>query len=130
MSCAQGKIYYELLKARREHKITNTAIVRIEQLYPFPSEEIKQVINKYAGANEIVWTQEEPRNQGAWFYMQSRRHLKACLREDHQLRYAGRTYSASSAAGSLHLHREQQTALIENALGLREQVSHPPLRAV
>ena len=127
--CA-GKIYYELLKARREHKITNTAIVRIEQLYPFPSEEIKQVINKYAGANEIVWTQEEPRNQGAWFYMQSRRHLKACLREDHQLRYAGRTYSASSAAGSLHLHREQQTALIEDALGLREQVSHPPLRAV
>ncbi len=127
--CA-GKIYYELLRARREHKITNTVIIRVEQLYPFPAQEIRQVINKYSGAREVIWTQEEPRNQGAWFYMQSRRHLKACLRGDHQLRYAGRTYAASPAAGSLHLHREQQKALIDDALGLREQVSRPPLRAV
>ncbi len=127
--CA-GKLYYELLRARREQKIANAAIVRIEQLYPFPLEEIKQIINKYMGAREIVWAQEEPRNQGAWFYMQSRRHLKACLREDHQLRYAGRTYSASPAAGSLHIHREQQHVLIEDALGLREQVTRQPLRVV
>lgn len=127
--CA-GKLYYELLRARREHKINNTVIIRIEQLYPFPEQEIRQVMNKYSGAREVVWTQEEPRNQGAWFYMQSRRHLKACLREDHQLRYAGRTYAASPAVGSLYLHREQQKALIDDALGLREQILRPPLRAV
>ena len=127
--CA-GKLYYELVRARREHKITNSAIVRIEQLYPFPMEEIKQIINKYRGAREIVWTQEEPRNQGAWFYMQSRRHLKACIGDDHLLRYAGRTYAASPAAGSLHIHREQQKILIEDALGVREQALRSPLRAV
>jgi len=127
--CA-GKLYYELLRARREHKINNTVIIRIEQLYPFPEQEIRQVMNKYSGAREVVWTQEEPRNQGAWFYMQSRRHLKACLREDHQLRYAGRTYAASPAVGSLYLHREQQKALIDDALGLCEQILRPPLRAV
>jgi len=127
--CA-GKLYYELAKARREHKITNTAIVRIEQLYPFPHEEVKQIANKYSGAHEIVWCQEEPRNQGAWFFIHSRRNIKVCLHENQKLRYAGRTYSASPASGSLHIHREQQQALIEDALGLREQVSRSPLRAV
>ena len=125
-----GKLYYELLHARREHKINSIAIVRIEQLYPFPLEEIKQLLSKYAGARDIVWAQEEPRNQGTWFYMQSRRNLKSCMRDDHTLQYAGRNYSASPAAGSLHIHREQQQALIEEALGLREQVSRAPLRAV
>ena len=127
--CA-GKIYYELLRARRENKITNAVIVRIEQLYPFPLDEMKQILNKYSGAREIIWTQEEPRNQGVWFYIQSRRNLKACMRDDHQLRYAGRTYSASPAAGSLHTHRKQQQELIEDALGLKEQDLSPPLRAV
>ncbi len=125
-----GKLYYELAKARREHKITNTAIVRIEQLYPFPHDEIKQIINKYSGARDVVWCQEEPRNQGAWFFIHSRRNIKVCLRDGQRVRYAGRTYSASPASGSLHIHREQQKALIEDALGLREQASVPPLRAV
>ncbi len=102
----------------------------LSNLYPFPQDEVKQIINKYSGVRELVWCQEEPRNQGAWFFIQSRRNMKACIREDHNLRYAGRTYSASPAAGSLHIHREQQQALIEDALGLREQVSRPPLRAV
>ncbi len=127
--CA-GKIYYELLRARREHKITRTAIVRIEQLYPFPLDEVRQILNKYANARELIWTQEEPRNQGIWNYILSRRNLKACMRDDHQLHYAGRNYSASPAAGSLHIHREQQQSLIEDALGLREIASRPPLRAV
>ena len=127
--CA-GKLYYELAKARSMHKITNTAIVRIEQLYPFPQDEVKQIVNKYSGARELVWCQEEPRNQGAWYFIQSRRNMKACIGDEHNLRYAGRTYSASPAAGSLHIHREQQQALIEDALGLREQASRPPLRAV
>ncbi len=125
-----GKLYYELIKARQEHKIKNAAIVRIEQLYPFPHEEIKKVIQKYSAVNELVWCQEEPRNQGAWFFIQSRRNMKACMRENQELRYAGRTYSASPAAGSLHMHREQQVVLIEDALGLREQISKSPLRAV
>ena len=127
--CA-GKLYYELAKARREHKITNTAIVRIEQLYPFPQDDVKHIINKYAGARELVWCQEEPRNQGAWFFIHSRRNIKVCIRKDQSVRYAGRTYSASPASGSLHIHREQQKALIEDALGIREQASAPPLRAV
>jgi len=125
-----GKLYYDLLKLRREHEITSAAIVRIEQLYPFPSDEVKQLFNKYSGAREIVWTQEEPRNQGAWNYMHSRRNLISCMKSDHELRYAGRAYSASPAAGSLHIHREQQQALLEDALGLREQQSRAPLRAV
>ena len=125
-----GKLYYELIKARREHKISNSAIVRIEQLYPFPQDEVQQIIKKYSGAREIVWCQEEPRNQGAWFFVKSTRNIRACLSESHNLRYAGRNYSASPASGSLHIHREQQQALIEDALGLREQASRPPLRAV
>ena len=128
--CA-GKLYYELLRACHEHKITDTAIVRIEQLYPFPLEEVKQIIGKYSAAREIVWTQEEPRNQGAWYYMQSRRHLKACLKKNQQLRYAGRSYSASPAAGSLQVHRRQQLALIHDALGIsKQEVRGPSLRAV
>ncbi|MXY14610.1 MAG: 2-oxoglutarate dehydrogenase E1 component [Proteobacteria bacterium] len=128
--CA-GKLYYELLRACHEHKITDIAIVRIEQLYPFPQEEVKKIIGKYSAVREIIWTQEEPRNQGAWYYMQSRRHLKACLKKNQQLRYAGRSYSASPAAGSLQVHRRQQLALINDALGISKQaVRGPSLRAV
>ena len=128
--CA-GKLYYELLRAYREHKITDTAIVRIEQLYPFPLEEVKQIMDKYSEVREIVWAQEEPRNQGAWYYMQSRRHLKACLKKNQQLRYAGRSYSASPAAGSLQVHRRQQLELINDALDISKPPVHKPsLRAV
>ena len=128
--CA-GKLYYELLRAHREYKITDVAIVRIEQLYPFPQREVKRIIKKYSGAREIVWTQEEPRNQGAWYYMQSRRNLKSCVKENQQLCYAGRPYSASPAAGSLQVHRRQQQALINDALGISKQTSKKPsLRAV
>ena len=127
--CA-GKLYYEIVKTRREHKITNNAIVRIEQLYPFPHDEVQKILKKYSGANEIVWCQEEPRNQGAWSFIKSARNIGSCLGEKHKLRYAGRSYMAAPASGSLHIHREQQQALIEDALGLREQVSRPPLRAV
>ena len=123
--CA-GKLYYELLQVRREHQIIDTAIIRVEQLYPFPLQEVKQLIDKYINADEVVWVQEEPRNQGAWRYMQSRRHLKLCLRNHHHLYYAGRAYSASPAAGSLSVHREQQQALIEGSLGLREQTLQQP----
>ncbi len=114
-----GKVYFDLLEARREHGIHDIAIARIEQQYPFPIEEVQAALSRYANASDIVWVQEEPRNQGSWYYMQSRRHLRACLKENHTLNYAGRSYSASPAVGYLHVHRAQQKALIEDALLLK-----------
>jgi 2-oxoglutarate dehydrogenase E1 component len=113
-----GKVYYDLLAARREHRLDSIAIVRIEQQYPFPREEVGAAISRYPNAIDVVWVQEEPRNQGAWYYMQSRRNLKGVLTPEHRLEYAGRPYSASPAVGYLHMHREQQKALVAEALQL------------
>jgi 2-oxoglutarate dehydrogenase E1 component len=115
--CA-GKVYYDLLEKRREHAIDDIAIVRIEQLYPFPKEEIMAVLDRYANAREICWAQEEPRNQGSWFFMLSRRHLAGCIGDQHKLLYAGRDYSASPAVGYMNVHVQQQRALVEHALRL------------
>jgi len=113
-----GKVYFELLEARRENKIKNVAIARIEQLFPFPSIEVKAVINSYPNLEEVVWVQEEPKNQGSWYYMQSRGTMIGCLSDKHNFGYAGRFYSASPATGSLKLHTAQQKQLIEDALQL------------
>jgi 2-oxoglutarate dehydrogenase E1 component len=113
-----GKVYYDILEKRREKELQNVAIARIEQLYPFPEEEIVALLERYPKADEICWAQEEPRNQGIWFHMLSRRHLAGCIEKRHKLVYAGRTYSASPAAGYLNLHLEQQRALVDTALGL------------
>lgn len=117
-----GKVYFDLVEARREHGLRDTAIVRIEQQYPFPLEEVAAVLDRYPAARDVVWVQEEPRNQGAWNYMQSRRHLNACLSSRHTLDYAGRPYSASPAVGYLHVHLAQQKRLIADALRL--EVAH------
>jgi 2-oxoglutarate dehydrogenase E1 component len=109
-----GKVYFDLLEARRTHGLQNVAIVRIEQLYPFPGEEYAATIRKYANAREIVWCQEEPQNQGAWY--QIRHRLQEPLsREDHLL-YAGRAPAAAPATGIPQLHADQQQALVEAAL--------------
>jgi 2-oxoglutarate dehydrogenase E1 component len=113
-----GKVYFDLLEQRRENKITNIAIARLEQLFPFPSTEIKEMINGYVNLEEIVWVQEEPKNQGSWYYMQSRGTMIGCLGEQHTFGYAGRFYSASPASGSMKLHLAQQKKLIEDALQL------------
>ena len=113
-----GKVYYDLLEKRRENELKRIAIARVEQLYPFPENEIKALLKKYSKADEICWAQEEPRNQGSWFHMLSRRHLAGCLEKRHKMIYAGRTYSASPAVGYLNVHLEQQRALVETALGL------------
>lgn len=113
-----GKVYFDLLEQRRENKISNVAIVRIEQLFPFPSAEVKSIIDSYPGLQEVVWVQEEPKNQGSWYYMQSRGTMIGCLSEQHTFGYAGRFYSASPATGSMKLHQAQQTQLIEDALQL------------
>lgn len=109
-----GKVYYDLLTKRREDKINDIAIIRIEQLYPFPYDELQAELAKYKKAKEVVWCQEEPKNQGAWFITRDR--LLACLQKDQELTYAGRPPSAAPAAGYPALHKKQQTELVEQAL--------------
>jgi 2-oxoglutarate dehydrogenase E1 component len=113
-----GKVYYDLLEARRGAGVDNVAIVRIEQLYPFPQTEYAETIAGYPNARDIVWCQEEPGNQGAWY--QIRHRLQEPLKQKHVLSYAGRAPSASTAAGYMQLHLQQQKALIQDALGVNE----------
>ena len=112
-----GKVYYDLLAARRERNITNIAIVRVEQLYPFPKEHLEKELAKYPKSTEIVWCQEEPRNQGAWYWIASRHHLDTQLGTKQRLLLVARPASSSPAVGYLAKHNEQQKALIESALG-------------
>ena len=109
-----GKIYYDLLEQRRESKIKDIAIIRVEQLYPFPRKSVTKEIERYPNATEIVWCQEEPKNQGAWY--QIMHHIKYCVGDKHKVLYAGREASASPAAGYLAVHREQQSRLVNAAL--------------
>jgi 2-oxoglutarate dehydrogenase E1 component len=109
-----GKVYYDVRAARRERGITDIAIVRLEQLYPFPHDEFKAQIERYAKAREIVWCQEEPGNQGAWHRIQH--YLLRHLPPTQKLSYALRPSSASPAAGYLALHNEQQKAVVDAAL--------------
>ena len=112
-----GKVYYDLLAARREKKITNIAIVRVEQLYPFPKDHLEKELAKYPKATEVVWCQEEPRNQGAWYWIASRHHLDTQLGSKQKMLLVSRPASSSPAVGYLAKHNEQQKALVESALG-------------
>ncbi|MFY9720990.1 MAG: 2-oxoglutarate dehydrogenase E1 component, partial [Azonexus sp.] len=112
-----GKVYYDLLAARREKKIENIAIVRIEQLFPFPKERLERGLAMYPKVTEIVWCQEEPRNQGAWYWIASRHHLETQISAKQKLLLVSRPASSSPAVGYLAKHNEQQKALIESALG-------------
>ncbi len=113
-----GKVYYDLIEARRAHQIQDVAILRVEQLYPFPVEELDAVLARYPKAAEVVWVQEEPRNQGAWVYLLARLHLFGRLHEYQQLRLVARPYSASPAVGYMSKHLEQQQNLVAEALRL------------
>jgi 2-oxoglutarate dehydrogenase E1 component len=108
-----GKVYYDLLQQRRDKKIQDVAVLRIEQLYPFPVEALKAELAKFKSAKEFVWCQEEPQNQGAWY--SSRHHLDECV-SSKEIIYVGRLASASPATGYTSLHLEQQQALVEEAL--------------
>lgn len=120
--CA-GKVYYELLAARREKKIQDIAIVRLEQLYPFPKDLLTTELAKYPKATEIVWCQEEPRNQGAWYWIASRQHLDNSLSTNKQKTLlVARPASSSPAVGYLTKHVAQQKTLIESAFG---KIDHP-----
>ncbi|MEX8192488.1 2-oxoglutarate dehydrogenase E1 component [Comamonas guangdongensis] len=108
-----GKVYYDLVKKRAEKESKDVAIIRVEQLYPFPHKAFAAEVKKYANATEIVWCQDEPQNQGAWFFIQHNIHEN--MREGQKLGYSGRAASASPAVGYSHLHQEQQKALVEGA---------------
>ncbi len=114
-----GKVYFDLLESRRNDAINDVAIVRIEQLYPFPTREYAAVVKKYKNANEIVWCQEEPQNQGSWY--QIRHRLQEPLSAKHELFYAGRAGAAAPATGIPKLHTMQLQGLLDAAL--RSQVS-------
>ena len=111
-----GKVYYDLLEKRRHEETSTVALVRVEQLYPFPYDAINAVLDTFPNARSVVWCQEEPRNQGAW---RSNRHrIERVLRKDQTLEYVGRDTSASPAVGYASLHTQQQQTLVDEALGL------------
>jgi 2-oxoglutarate dehydrogenase E1 component len=109
-----GKVFYDLRAARRERDIKDLPLVRIAQLYPFPHDDFRAQIERYKSATEIVWCQEEPRNQGAWRHIQH--YLLRHLLPHQKLFYAGRESSASPAAGYKQLHDQQQKELVDQAL--------------
>ena len=111
--CCSGKVYYDLVKKREEKGADDVAIVRVEQLYPFPHKAFGAEIRKYPNATDIVWCQDEPQNQGAWFFVQH--YIHENMLDGQKLGYAGRAASASPAVGYAHLHQEQQKQLIEAA---------------
>jgi 2-oxoglutarate dehydrogenase E1 component len=110
-----GKVYYDLVFKRTELQKSDTAIIRVEQLYPFPHKQFQAEIAKYPNASELIWCQEEPQNQGAWY--QTAHYLRENMRDDQKLYYAGRPASASPAGGYKARHDERQKALVEQAFG-------------
>ena len=114
--CA-GKVYYELLEARRARGLENIAIVRMEQLYPFPRSDFEALIAAYPHAKTFVWCQEEPQNQGAWDQIKHRFH--SLHEAGRKVYYVGRPAAAAPATGYYQVHREEQERLIDDALSGR-----------
>jgi len=110
-----GKVYYDLAKKREEKGADDVAILRVEQLYPFPHKAFAAELKKYPHVTDIVWCQDEPQNQGAWFFVQH--YIHENMAAGQKLGYAGRAASASPAVGYAHLHQDQQKALIDAAFG-------------
>jgi 2-oxoglutarate dehydrogenase E1 component len=108
-----GKIYYDLLAAREERGADHIALIRVEQLYPFAVEQVRDVLARYPEAAEVVWAQEEPRNMGAWRFM-SEQFQNVLERRD--IRYVGRPESASPATGSSKRHQQEQSEILNDAL--------------
>jgi 2-oxoglutarate dehydrogenase E1 component len=109
-----GKIYYELIARRRSDRRNDFAIIRVEQLYPFPGPELNHILRVYKAAKDLVWLQEEPKNQGAWDFVKPR--IPAMLKKDWRLHYIGRESSSAPAVGSAKLHGAQQSQLIDEAM--------------
>ncbi len=114
-----GKVYFDLFEYRAQHEIENTLILRIEQLYPFPEVELKEMLAQYKKVKTAIWCQEEPMNQGAWYCSQHHlNHVIHSLFPKLHLQYAGRSGSAAPAAGSMALHLEEQAKLVDAAFTL------------
>ncbi len=111
-----GKVYYDLLEKRRSSSLPHVAILRVEQLYPFPHYDLERILDLYPNYQQLVWCQEEPLNQGAWFMVNPM--LQLLLKEEATLHNVGRPASAAPAVGSFHIHKQQQQDLVEAALGL------------
>lgn len=111
-----GKVYYDLLEQRRKNEQQDVAIVRIEQLYPFPHKDILAVLSQYNHVKDFVWCQEEPLNQGAWYCCQH--NFREVLPDGATLRYVGRSECSSPAVGYLSVHQQQQQALVNDALSV------------
>jgi len=118
-----GKVFYDLQAAREEAGTSDVAIVRLEQFYPFPAAAIEEIFAAYPNANEIVWTQEEPQNMGAWTFVEPR--LTNILPKGRDLRYVGRDASASPATGSYAIHNLEQAKLVAEALTVGEKSTSP-----
>ena len=116
-----GKVYFDLLEAREVHGIEDVALIRLEQLYPFPINEYADLIKQYQHVEEVIWCQEEPLNQGAWYQIKHR--LQEPLQSHQQLYYAGRPGAAAPASGIFKVHLQQQQALVEAALGIKSEAS-------
>jgi 2-oxoglutarate dehydrogenase E1 component len=111
-----GKIYFTLDEARKQHKLDDVALVRVEQFYPFPEKEIRSIFTKYRGATEIAWVQDEPENRGAWRFMDNK--LRKILPENRVLTYYGREEAASPATGAHKMHEIEEQELLAHALEL------------
>ena len=109
-----GKVYYDLLDARRKDNLKHIAIARLEQIYPFPDKLLKAELAKYPQLKDFIWCQEEPKNQGAWY--QSKHHFSDNVPKQINITYAGRDASAAPAVGNFHVHIEQQKAVVQSAL--------------
>ena len=118
-----GKIYYELLKTCEKESIDNVALIRLEQIYPFPYNRLQTFLKQYTAATDIVWCQEEPKNQGAWRAIRHR--VERVITKKQTLLYRGAHSSASPAPGYIKVHNQQQETLIHSALGLKEWVDLP-----
>ncbi|HWB53481.1 MAG TPA: 2-oxoglutarate dehydrogenase E1 component [Tepidisphaeraceae bacterium] len=111
-----GKVYYSLHAERLKHNLDNVAIVRVEQLYPFPQKEVQAILSRYRNAQDVCWVQEEPRNRGAWAFM--RHWLEQMLSETAVLTYVGRDEASSPATGSYKIHEAEERELVSQALDL------------
>ena len=110
-----GKVAYDAMAYRDEHAAGTAAVVRIEQLYPWPEDEIAAVLSRYPGARRVVWLQEEPENMGAWSFVHGRLHK--VLREDFDLVHVSRSESPSPAAGVAAIHQLETEDILRRALG-------------
>jgi 2-oxoglutarate dehydrogenase E1 component len=115
-----GKVYYDLLAERRDRGITDVAILRLEQIYPFPEKTLAFALKPYAKAPTVVWCQEEPENMGAWTFVDRRieRVLTALKAKAKRPEYVGRVAAASPATGLAKVHAAEQAALVRQALGV------------